>query len=83
MTADVEDLFGTVRPAPDDIPRRGSREYLTYLHSLPLPAGLRFWSLADALVDVPAHVESIWCVDRQQRFHRLLVDRRTGQTYAP
>jgi hypothetical protein len=80
-----EDLFGEASiPGNEGIPRKNSRDYLAYIDSLPLPDGLRFWSLAEPPPKgSPPFVESIWCTDRQRRHRRLLVDLRTGQQYDP
>jgi hypothetical protein len=78
----VEDLFGETHEVVDKIPRRGSRGYLAYVGSLPLPDGLRFWTLGHEN-GLPPHasrrfVESIWCRDDQGRFVNLTIDLRTA-----
>lgn len=62
------------------IPRKGSRRYMAYLESLPLPPGLAFWCLAPVEEPPPGvprkFAENIWCVDEQGSFVRLTVDLR-------
>ena len=80
-----QDLFGEACPQYNErIPRKNSRDYLTYIAALPLHDGLEVWSLAEPPPKgVPPYVESIWCIDRQRRHWRLLVDLRTGEKYEP
>jgi hypothetical protein len=80
------DLFGQpVEPAGQKIPRKNPRslDYIAYLRKLPLPAGLKFHDLAPEPPKkrTPSHLESIWAIDRQGRFWRLLVDLRTGELH--
>lgn len=79
LTQYDSDLFGE----PPDIPHRGTREYLTYLNDLELPNGWRFVSLAPQrqVVGAPVYVETIWCIDRDDKWVNLIVDLRTGQKW--